>query len=86
MLRRRYCSEIRAKGDHIAELKTVFDIMRAHQLKMNPTKFFLGVASGKFLKFVITFKGIHLDQRKSAPSRRCNLQEILESLEDCKGD
>jgi len=31
----------RAKGDHIADLKTVFDIMRAHQLKMNPTKSFL---------------------------------------------
>jgi len=32
----------RAEGDHIADLKTVFDIMRAHQLKMNPTKSFLG--------------------------------------------
>jgi len=32
----------RDKGDHIADLKTVFDIMRAHQLKMNPTKSFLG--------------------------------------------
>ena len=54
----------RAKGDHIADLKTVFDIMRAHQLKMNPTKSFLGVASGKFFGFVITFKGIHLDSEK----------------------
>ena len=54
----------RAKGDHIADLKTVFDIMRAHQLKMNPTKSFLGVASGKFLGFVITSKRIHLDQEK----------------------
>ena len=35
------------KGDHIVDQKTVFDIMRVHQLKMNPTKFFLGVASGK---------------------------------------
>jgi len=54
----------RAKGDHIADLKTVFDIMRAHQLKMNPTKSFLGVASGKFLGFVVTSKGIHLDPEK----------------------
>ena len=35
----------RAKGDHIADLKTMLDIMQAHQLKMNPTKSFLGVAS-----------------------------------------
>ena len=38
--------------------------MRAHQLKMNPTKSFLGVSSGKFLGFIITSKGIHLDPDK----------------------
>jgi len=54
----------RAKGDHIADLKTVVDITRAHQLKMNPTKSFMGVASGKFLGFVMTFRGIHLYPEK----------------------
>ena len=54
----------RIKGDHIADLKTVFDIMWAHQLKMNSTKSFLGVASGKFLGFVVTSKGIYLDPEK----------------------
>ena len=54
----------RNKGDHLIDLKRVFNIMRAHQLKMNPTKSFLGVASGKFLEFVVTYKGIHLDQEK----------------------
>ena len=38
--------------------------MRAHQLKMNPTKSFLGVSSGKFLGFIVTSKGIHLDPDK----------------------
>ena len=54
----------RVKGNHIADLKTVFAITPVHQLKMNPTKFFLGVASGKFLGFVVTSKGIHLDPEK----------------------
>lgn len=31
---------------------------------MNPTKFFLGVSSRKFLGFVLTFKGIDLDPNK----------------------
>ena len=31
---------------------------------MNPTKSFLGVASSKFLGFVVTSKGIHLDPEK----------------------
>ena len=53
-----------AKGDHIADLKTVFAIMRQHQLMMNPTKSFPKVASGKFSGFVVTFKGIHLNLEK----------------------
>jgi len=53
----------RINGDHIADLKTVFDIVWAHQLKMNLTKSFLGVA-GKFLGFVVTSKRIHPDSEK----------------------
>src|SRR4051812_5695611 len=41
----------RLKGDHLQDLKEVFDLMRSHQLKMNPTKSFLGVSCGKFLGF-----------------------------------
>jgi len=52
------------KGDHLADLKRVFDIMRAHQLKMNPTKSFLRVTSGKFFEFFVTSEGIHLDLEK----------------------
>ena len=76
----------RAKGDHITDLKAVFDIMRAHQLKMNPTKSFLGVTNGKFLGFVVTSKGIHLDPKKFALSRRCNLHGTSENLGDYKDD
>ena len=54
----------RAKSDHIVDLNTLFDIIRAYQLKMNPTKPFLGVASCKFLSFVVTSKKIHLDPEK----------------------
>ena len=54
----------RDKNDHLRDLRTMFDIMRAHRLKMNPTKFFLGVSSGKFLGFIVTSKGIHLDPDK----------------------
>jgi len=54
----------RTKGNHIPDLKTIFEIIRAHQLKMNATKSFLGLANGKFLGFVVTSKGIHLDPGK----------------------
>jgi len=54
----------RHKNDHLHDLRTMFNIMRAHQLKMNPTKSFLGVSSGKLLGFIVTSKGIHIDPDK----------------------
>jgi len=72
----------RDKGDHLADLKRVFDIMRARQLKMNPTKSFLGVASGKFFEFIVRSKGIHLDLEKV-----CAVQEMqpLRNLKELRG-
>ena len=76
----------RDKNDHLRDLRTMFDIMRAHQLKKNPTKFFLGVPSGKFLGFIVTSKGIHLDPDKVKAIQTCIHRGISKSLEDCKVD
>jgi len=54
----------RDKNDHLRDLRTMFDTMQAHRLKINPTKSFLGVSSDKFLGFIITSKRIHLDPDK----------------------
>lgn len=54
----------RVKKDHLTDMREVFDVMQTHQLKMNSAKSFLGLASGKFLVFVVTSKGIHLDPEK----------------------
>ena len=54
----------RNKSNHLGDLRTIFDIMQAHQLKMNPTNSFLGASSGKFLEFIVTSKRIHLDPDK----------------------
>jgi len=54
----------RDRNNHLHDFRTMFDLIWAHQLKMNPTKSFLGVSSGKFLGFIITSKGIHLDPGK----------------------
>jgi len=75
----------RAKGDHIADLKTIFNIMRVHQLKMNPTKSFLGVASGKFLGFVVTSKGIHLNPEKVRSVQEMQPPKNLRELRGLQG-
>jgi len=73
------------KGDHIADLKSVFDIMQAHQLKMNPTKSFLGIASGKFLRFIMTSKGIHLDPEKVRAVQETQPPRNLRELRGLQG-
>ena len=75
----------RAKGDHITDLKTIFDIMWAHQLKMNPPKSFLGVASGKFLGFVVTSTGIHLDPEKVRAIQEMQPPRNLRELRGLQG-
>ncbi|XP_062103347.1 uncharacterized protein LOC133814399 [Humulus lupulus] len=58
------------RKDHLDDLKWVFDRLRKHQLKMNPLKFAFGVASGKFLGFIVRHRGIEIDPAK--------IKEILE--------
>lgn len=55
-----YVNDIAVKSrnqeDHVKEVRTIFNLVKAYQLKVNPTKTFLGVSSGKFLSFVVTSK------------------------------
>ena len=73
------------KNDYLRDLGMMFDIMRAHRLKMNPTKSFLGVSSGKFLGFNVTSKGIHLDPDKVKAIQSIHLR-ISKNLRACKVD
>lgn len=54
----------RDKEIYVKNLRTIFDLMKAHQLKINPTKSFLWVSSRKFIGFIVMSKGIHLDHDK----------------------
>jgi len=47
---------------------------------MSPTKSFLGVASGKFLEFVVTSKGIHLDPEKIRADQEMKPPKSLKEL------
>ena len=59
--------------------------MRAHQLKMNPTKSFLGVLSGKFPGFIVTSKGIHLDPDKVKAIQSMHPPRNLKELKGLQG-
>ena len=49
---------------HIVDLHQVFERLRQYQLNMNPLKCAFGVLSGKFLGFIVRYRGIEIDQSK----------------------
>jgi len=52
---------------------------------MNPAKSFLGVANGKFIGFVETSKGIHLDPEKLCAIQEMQPPSILKELRGLSG-
>ncbi|XP_020262845.1 uncharacterized protein LOC109838832 [Asparagus officinalis] len=52
---------------------------------MNPTKSFLGMSSGKFLGFVVTTKGIHIDPDKVQAIQELRAPKNLKELRGLQG-
>ena len=50
--------------EHIKDLQEAFGTLRKHRMKLNPTKCAFGVASGKFLGFMVTQRGIEANPKK----------------------
>ena len=54
-------------SDHLADLTSIFEILREHKLCLNASKCSFGVGSGNFLGYMVTHRGIkvNLDQIKA---------------------
>nr|KYP33750.1 Transposon Ty3-I Gag-Pol polyprotein [Cajanus cajan] len=50
--------------DHLKDLKTIFDEVRRHHMRLNPAKCKFGVAGGKFLGFMLSNRGIEANPDK----------------------
>ena len=55
---------------HLADLTSIFEILREHKLRLNASKCSFGVGSGKFLGYMVTHRGIKVnpDQIKAINS------------------
>ena len=49
---------------YLDDLKKTFTTLRQYQIKLNPSKCAFGVASGKFLGFMVFQKGIEANPEK----------------------
>ena len=49
---------------HLDDLKETFTTLKQYQMKLNPAKCIFGVASGKFLGFMVSQRGIEANPEK----------------------
>ena len=46
------------ESTHLDDLEETFTTLRQYQMKLNPSKYAFGIASGKFLGFMVSQRGI----------------------------
>ena len=51
-------------ADNVPHLSDTFVVLRKYQMKLNPLKCVFGVASGRFLGFVVNHRGIEANPEK----------------------
>ena len=52
------------EGKHLDDLQETFNILGQYNMKLNPSKCAFGVASGKFLGFMVSHRGIDANPEK----------------------
>ena len=48
-------------SEHVGDLRSIFEILRKHKLRLNASKCFFGVGSGKFFDYMVTHWGIEVN-------------------------
>ena len=48
-------------SEHLGDLGSTFNVLRKHKLRLNASKCYFGVGSGKFLGYMVTYRGIEVN-------------------------
>ncbi|KAL0438982.1 UNVERIFIED_CONTAM: hypothetical protein Slati_2381200 [Sesamum latifolium] len=74
------------REEHLVDLKVVFDCLRKYNLKTNHPKCAFGVSSGKFLGFIVPYRGIEVDPAKVDAIQKMPLPRNLKKLRSLQGN
>ncbi|KAL2471515.1 Ribonuclease H [Abeliophyllum distichum] len=73
--------------DHIGHLRGMFEVLRKYHMKLNPLKYTFGVASRKFLGYMVNQRGIEANLEKiqalieiRSPSSSKEVQSLMKRL------
>ena len=71
------------RPDHTRHLQDTFELLRRHNMKLNPLKCAFSVSSGKFLGFMVTQRGIEASpiqlkaiMNSQTPTSRKGVQQL----------
>ena len=48
-------------SEHLADITNIFEILRRQKLRLNASKCSFGVGSGKFLRYMVTHRGMEVN-------------------------
>ena len=71
--------------DHVQDLREIFEHMRHHNIKLNPEKCIFGVASGKFLGYIVSKEGIQVDPEKVQAVRDMPTPATIKDVQKLNG-
>ena len=52
-------------SEQLGDLDSTFNVLRKHKLRLNASKCSFGVGSGKFLGYMVTYRGIEVDRKST---------------------
>lgn len=67
-------------SDHAGHLTDTFNVIKQHQMRLNPEKCAFGVTSSKFLNFMVKHRGIDSNLNKSLQSLKWSRYKPLRKL------
>ena len=56
--------------EHLEDFGDIFDVLRRHKLRLNASKCSFGMGSGKFLGYMVTYRGIEVNPDQIKAIRR----------------
>ena len=51
----------KVESEHVNDLGSIFEVLRKHKLRLKASKCSFGVSSGKFLGYMVTYRGLEVN-------------------------
>ena len=77
--------KIKAVEDHLTDLAETFETLRKHHLKLNASKCAFGVSSRKFLRYLVTHRGIEVNPNQIAALKNLKSPRNLREFQRLTG-